>query len=306
MPISGRFTHAPAFHPESDEKGVFSRYKGETLVFLATMCWGSSYLFVQMGLETIAPFNLIALRFTTAFIATSGIIYPTLMKRGLRDLRYGFLLGLLLFLGNTCLTLGLKRTSIANAGFLVGTTVVFVAVMHCLLKKTRPKPSLLFGLALTMAGAALLSLAGGDVSVHLGDALCLLSAFFFAVHIFVVERVSREANTLVATALQFGFTALFAWLTTLLAENPLFPRTQREWTAVLASSLVGLAIGFACQLAGQRYTPPTRTAFIFTFEPVFAVLFAALFGGESLTWYTFFGGGLLLAGLFVSEYKPKG
>ena len=42
--------------------------KAEMLMVSVSFVWGSSYLLMKIGLGSIAPFNLIALRFGIAFL----------------------------------------------------------------------------------------------------------------------------------------------------------------------------------------------------------------------------------------------
>lgn len=281
-----------------------SRYKGDLLVLTSTFCWGSSYIFIQMGLETISVFNLVALRFGLACIVTLAVFFPAVRRLEKAGYGYGLLLGSLLFAGNICLAFGLKSTTISNAGFLVGTTVVFVAALQTARDRVRPRMTLLVGLFLTLVGIGVLSLTS-EITLHPGDLLCLLSAVFYALHIFVAERATRSHDAIGVSVLQFGGTSIFAWCACFLLESPSLPRGEREIGSILISGIFGIAIGFVCQLVGQKYTSPTRTAFIFTLEPLFAVMFAYLFVNEVITARTFVGGALLLAGVYVSEYKGK-
>jgi drug/metabolite transporter (DMT)-like permease len=59
------------------------------------------------------------------------------------------------------------------------------------------------------------------------------------------------------------------------------------------------------QTWAQAHLPPTRAAIIMSTEPVFAALFAVLFGGESATVRMIFGGVLVLAAMLIAELAPR-
>jgi drug/metabolite transporter (DMT)-like permease len=59
------------------------------------------------------------------------------------------------------------------------------------------------------------------------------------------------------------------------------------------------------QTWAQAHLPPTRAAIIMTMEPVFAALFAVLFGGESVTVRMILGGLLVLAAMLLAELGPR-
>jgi drug/metabolite transporter (DMT)-like permease len=53
----------------------------------------------------------------------------------------------------------------------------------------------------------------------------------------------------------------------------------------------------------QRYTSATRTALVFSLEPVFASLFAFLIAGEILKSSGWIGGILIICGMLIAEIK---
>ena len=59
------------------------------------------------------------------------------------------------------------------------------------------------------------------------------------------------------------------------------------------------------QTWAQAHLPPTRAAIIMSMEPVFAALFAVLFGGESATVRMIVGGLLVLAAMLMAELAPR-
>ncbi len=70
-------------------------------------------------------------------------------------------------------------------------------------------------------------------------------------------------------------------------------------------AVVAGAAAMIGQTWAQAHLPPTRAAIIMTMEPVFAALFAVLFGGESITVRMVFGGLLVLAAMLLAELAPR-
>jgi drug/metabolite transporter (DMT)-like permease len=58
--------------------------------------------------------------------------------------------------------------------------------------------------------------------------------------------------------------------------------------------------GFLVQTRAQRDVSPTRTAIIFTMEPVFAALFAFWLAGEHLAARGWLGAACIVAGMLVA------
>ncbi len=76
------------------------------------------------------------------------------------------------------------------------------------------------------------------------------------------------------------------------------------WGIALAvTSLLATALAFFIQTWAQKYTSPTRTAIIFSLEPVFAWITAWLLAGEVLSGRAVAGALLILAGILFVEVK---
>ncbi|MFF2907868.1 DMT family transporter [Paenibacillus sp. NPDC057934] len=279
-------------------------FKADLLLMVVTVFWGSSYLFMKMGLDTLGEFNLIALRFGLAFILSAAIFHRRLRRINAKTLKYGALLGFLLLGVFTCITFGLKTTTTSNAGFLVALTVIFVPLLQRLFFKNKVGFPQVFGSLLAIGGIGLLTL-NSSLTVQPGDLLCTLSAVFYAVQIIVTGKAVKENDTLSIGILQLGFAGGYALVLSLLFETPHLPSTLPGWTAILALGILCSACGFILQPVAQKYTSPARTGLIFSLEPVFAALFGYWFVGEKLTNQGYAGAALVLLGIVASELLGK-
>ncbi|UQZ36582.1 EamA family transporter [Paenibacillus sp. PK3_47] len=278
--------------------------KAELMLLVVTMFWGSSYLFMKMGLDTLGEFNLIALRFGLAFILAAALFHKRLRRIDARTLKYGALLGFLLLGVFTCITFGLKTTTTSNAGFLVALTVIFVPMIEVLVFKKKTAPPQIFGAVLAITGIGLLTL---NASLHIGpgDLLCILSALFYAVQILVTGKAVKTCDTLNLGILQLGFAGGYALVLSAIFETPALPSTLPGWTAILALGILCSACGFIMQPIAQKYTSPARTGLIFALEPVFAAFFGYWFVGEQLSMQGYAGAALVLLGIVASELLGK-
>lgn len=122
-----------------------------------SLAWGSSYLLLKVGLSSIGPFNLIALRFGIAFLCMALLFFPLFNKLTFSILAKGLIMGVLLFLVFTGMVCGVNRTTAFTAGFLTSTTVVLVPVLECLLKRTLPFKSVVLTISMAIIGLFLLT-----------------------------------------------------------------------------------------------------------------------------------------------------
>lgn len=283
---------------------IITRHKGDILVLIGTMCWGSSYYFLKIALRHLSTFNLMALRFLVAFLITAVVFNKTMRGTSLEDVKHGMRLGAALFCANALFTFGVGLTTIGNAGFLTSCTVIFVALIHSIQTRTLPGRALVIGLLFCVCGIAILTLNEG-IRIHRGDVLCIIGAFMFAVHIFAAERAGRESDSVRACVIQFGFISLFATITSFAFESPILPPNYEALIVVLTLGIVGGGIGFICQLIGQQHTSSTRTGFIFMMESLFALLFAYLAAKEALNERTLIGGALMIIGVYASRKEQE-
>ena len=220
------------------------------------------------------------------------------------------LMGLALFAGYALQTFGLRLTTPAKAGFITGLSVVIVPVLSTLVLRQRLGRGAWLGVGLATAGMALLSLqvadpVGADLSMSPGDLLVLGCAVAFACQILLTGRFASHYDPLWLTFGQILVVALLAGIAGWILESPPAPSgpvvLAAAFTGVLATSLA-----FGIQTVAQRFTSPTRTALIYSTEPVFAALFSYLLIGEVLGLRQLVGCALILAGMVTVEGMRNG
>lgn len=281
-----------------------NKAKAELMLAMVTLFWGSSYLFMKMGLASLGEFNLIALRFGLAFVLAGLLFRKRLVRSDAAAIRYGALMGVLLLGVFAFITFGLKTTTTSNAGFLVSLTVIFVPMLNRIVFKRKLAPAQLFGTMLALAGIGLLTLKA-SFTVQPGDVLCILAALCYAVQILVTGAAVKKTDSLTVGIWQLGFAGGFALILSALFETPAFPSSANGWIAIAALGILCSACGFIMQPIAQGYTTPARTGLIFTLEPVFAALFGFWFAGERLTAQGYTGAALVLLGVVASELLGK-
>jgi drug/metabolite transporter (DMT)-like permease len=285
--------------------------RADLFLVLIALIWGTTFTIVHETVATFPALALIAMRFSCAALVFAPMLIRRRTELNQSGWLVGALLGGLLFAGFAMQTLGLRYTSPARAGFITGLNVVLVPLLGLLFGQ-RPPPRAIVGVALAVAGMAILSWgcrmpwlacasgADGSPAQRLGDLLILICALAFALHIVAVSRWATTLPVLPLNAVQLLVAALLAIIAALLSEPIPLP-TARVWAAALFLGLIATALVFGLQLLLQRYTTATHTALIFALEPVFAAFFSWLWIDEALTWAVILGGGLMLLGVIVAE-----
>ncbi|HXX65402.1 MAG TPA: DMT family transporter [Bacteroidota bacterium] len=274
--------------------------RAELVLFCMTLIWGSTFVLGKIVLREMPPLQMIAIRFVFSTVVIFLAAFRSIFPLRLDQLRKGFFLGLFLFLGFVPQTIGLTITSASKSAFITGMMVVFVPLLQIIIERKPPKLGNLAGVVCVVAGLWFLTSPAGS-SFNLGDGLSLVCAALFGVYIVYLDVISNDMSPAQLTFIQVSTNAILSIIAMVFFESaPL----HLSWTG--GATLVYLAV-FATLLTTfmqtrfQKFTTPTRAVIIFTIEPVFASLIAALVLGEQLGVLGILGGALIIAGVLVSE-----
>lgn len=210
----------------------------------------------------------------------------------------------LFFAGDLALWhVSLTLTSVANSTLLVNMAPIFVTLGAWQLFRARVTPTFLAGMALGIAGAALLAAASVRFSArHLaGDALALLAAVSYAGYILAIKELRGTLGTGTILALSGVFTCAALLPASALLGEALVPASARGW-AVLA------LLALLCQLGGQslitwamRHLPASFSAVSLLLQPVVAALLAWALLAEAVGPLQAAGAAVVLLGIYVAR-----
>ncbi|MCW2711815.1 MAG: permease [Marmoricola sp.] len=278
-----------------------------TLALLAmTASWGSTFFLIHDLLDRVPVLDFLAVRFAIASVAIL-LVSPRAVRRLSRDrLRQAVLLGALYGVAQILQTTGLAHTAASVSGFITGMYVVFTPLLAAVLLRSRIGALTWGAVLLAIIGLGVLTL--GDVSSGLGlgygEALTLVSAGMYALHIVGLGAWSSTRDALGMSIVQCIVIAVIC--TGAAAPGGIvLPERTGDWLSVVYMALFAGAAALLGQTWAQAHLPPTRTAIIMSMEPVFAALFAVLFGGESATSRMLLGGSLVLAAMLIVELVPR-
>jgi|HubBroStandDraft_3_1064219.scaffolds.fasta_scaffold97185_1 drug/metabolite transporter (DMT)-like permease len=277
----------------------------DSSLIAVALIWGTTFILVKQALAGVSTLLFLTLRFALATVALALIFRKELrhIKTG-SALRGGLIAGVFLFSGYVLQTFGLKYTSASKTGFITGLYIPLVPLFSSLIYKKIPRSSEVIGVLLAFSGMALMTIQKSFLDIGRGDLLVAGCAVAYAFHILVLGRFAGSANLGVLTVVQIATAAALSSGTFWWAEPVHIQWSAGLWLALLVTSLLATALAFAVQTWAQRYSSPTRTALIFSMEPVFAYATSYVVAGEVLSKRAAFGGFLILAGILMVELKP--
>jgi drug/metabolite transporter (DMT)-like permease len=278
--------------------------QADLALILATLIWGSTFTIVKQTLAQVSPMLFITLRFLVATSVTVAFMPGVLRNISAETFRCGSTLAAFLLGGFFFQTLGLQGTTPSRSAFITSLSVLLVPVLGFFLFRHRPRPQTLAGVVIAATGLGFLTLDTLELKLSYGDALTLMCAVSFALHILFVGRYSTSDYRQLFI-LQLALSAGVAAVATPIVETPFLVWDVLFSIYLLITGVLATALGFYIQNRAQRLTTAKRTALIFSLEPIFAVLFAYLLLDQAPTKKEWLGGTLVLAGILTSEMRRE-
>ncbi len=284
-------------------KKVKYEHIADLLLLSVTIFWGSTFIIVKKSIEIMPTFAFLSIRFWLASILLAILFFRKFKKLDKNILRDGTLLGIMLFLSYAFQTVALEYSKASVVGFLTGLNVVIVPFMSAFIIKKMPSIYSQIGVTLALIGVALMSL-NESFSISLGDSLAIICAIFISIHIIMTDKFSRKYDTYLLTTIQITVVSILSTLTSLSYEPYLLPKELDSYLifSFLITSIFATVYAFIIQTTMQQYTTPTKTALIFTMEPVTAGVFGYIIGKETLSLRGYLGSVVIFLGLLVAEF----
>jgi drug/metabolite transporter (DMT)-like permease len=279
---------------------VKSKSRAEGVLLGLTMIWGSTFVVGKIVLQHLSPLETIAIRFTLSTLFFLVFFSRQIFPLSRRQIVRGGILGVFLFLGFVPQTVGLTLTTASKSAFITGMMVVFVPLLQVVIERRAPKIGNITGVAVVSAGLWLLTSPSGS-SFNLGDALTLVCAVLFAVYIVYIDLVSHDMSAVQLTFLQMATNAGLALAATFVFDTVPAGIPGGTVVAILYLTAFATILTTFLQTRFQKETTPTRAAIIFTIEPVFAAVSAAVILGERIGAGGAVGGCLIIGGVLISE-----
>jgi drug/metabolite transporter (DMT)-like permease len=283
------------------------------LLLACCLFWGFQQVLVKATLPELPPVFQAAIRFAGAtallWVWCRWRSIPLFLTDG--SLWPGLLAGTLFAAEFACLYIGLQHTSASRLTVFLYTSPFWVAgLLPLLVKSERLRPLQWLGLACAFAAVAFALREGfvgnGAPATWHGDLLALAAGMFWGLTTVVIRasalsRVSPEKLLYYQVAVS---TAVLPLLSLWLEEVWTFNFSTFAGVSLLVQTVVG---AFASYLAWMwmlgRYPATKISVFVFL-TPVFALVFGALWLGESVTPSLLAALVLVAAGIVLVNLKP--
>jgi drug/metabolite transporter (DMT)-like permease len=257
--------------------------------------WGSTYLAIRVGVRTMPPFTMAAIRYVLAGL----ILLPIGWRSGTPQQRVGdrpgrrqwaaaALLGAMLpAAGNGVVSWAEVRLPSGIAALLVGTVPLWMVLADAVVRRRMPGPARWLALAVGLAGVAVLS-GGGGSSFPIGAAVAvLLAAMSWGTGSVLQGRLPVPTRPLLMAAMEMLCGGLVCAMISLARGDLTFDAAAvsgQSWWALVYLIGAGTLLAMTCYVfvLGGRLSASTVSSYAFV-NPVVAVLLGALILNERLT-----------------------
>jgi drug/metabolite transporter (DMT)-like permease len=280
----------------------------ELALVVASFLYGATFTIVQDALDHLTATGFVLLRFAIGGVA----LLPLALARGWRGpaatardsvgvlTACGAALGFTAYVAYVCQNVGLEHTTTSNSAFITGLFAVFTPLIAAVAYRRLPNRSVVVSVVLAVLGLFLLT--GAQPTLGFGDAITLVTAFFFGIWFVLTGAWANRFDVVTLTCVELLTLALLA--VPFVAVDGLGELTAEAAFAVVFTGLGCSAFAFSIQVWAQRKVEPARASIINLLEPVVAG-FVGYAVGERLGGAGYLGAVIILAGILVAEYGAR-
>jgi drug/metabolite transporter (DMT)-like permease len=296
-------------------------WRGYFLIAAATCCWAGAATVGKAvfngrlfaGEPAISPLVLTQARttFTVLLLALFLVMRfgPEIFRMRRRDVILCVLAGTL---GTACSNFfyyyAVEKSTVAIAITLQYTAPIWVLLAVALMRREFPSPRRVLSVALALAGVALtVGLFQSDPRPNaVGAAAAMVASLAFAFYNLLTPALVKRNHPLqVMLYALLGAAVLWA------VVNPPWRLAAQhlshgQWEFLFLFACLSMLVPYMFYFSGLKYLDPTRAVVASCLEPVFAVVFAAIFVGEGVSVLRTIGIAAVLAATVLAQLRRHG
>lgn len=284
--------------------------KANLLLFIAAVIWGLAFVAQRVGAQYMGPFTFNGIRFALGSISLLPLLYffrNRDEKRSVKEgsltnvLIAGIIAGVILFIAASLQQYGMIVTSAGKAAFITGLYIVLVPIFGMFLKH-RITAGTFLGAVVAAIGLYFLCVTDG-FSISYYDLIEVIGAFFWAVHILVIDYYSNRVSALKLAFTQFFICSLLSLVSASVFENITIEALSQALVPILYGGICSVGVAYTLQIIGQKHAQPAHAAIILSLETVVAVIGGYFLLDETMGARGILGCIFMLAGMLLSQLQ---
>lgn len=285
------------------------------LLFLTATIWGVAFVAQSAGMAYIGPFTYNGVRSILGGLVLLPCIgfldkirggagdHAGSEKAGKQLLIGGLCCGLILFAASSFQQLGIQYTTVGKAGFITAMYILLVPIMGLFIHK-KVGFKVWIGVAFAVCGLYLLCMNGG-LRLEKGDALVLVCAVIFSLHILVIDYFSPRVDGVRMACIQFWVCGILSMIFSFILETPQPAGILAAWKPVCYGGIMSCGVAYTLQIVGQRDMNPTVASLILSLESVVSVVAGFLILHQTMSLRELLGCCLMVVAIVLAQL-PEG
>ena len=229
-------------------KANFQRTNYFLVLSLGAMLIGFAPIFVKWSLLSSSAIAFYRMLLTIPFLFGLNYLLNGRFKfhvKNKRTIVYAAFASLAFTTDLTLWHYSMSITSVSNATIIVNSAPIFVAILSFIFFKEKLSKGFVISFLITYLGiVGLIYYSNNYINGKvLGDILCMIAAFFYAVYLLIIARLGKEnsLNIIFYTTL---FCCLFSIIPMFVEGGSIFPSSKFEWLNLFLLAVL-------CQMGGQ-------------------------------------------------------
>jgi drug/metabolite transporter (DMT)-like permease len=295
--------HRPADSPPRPVDGQFTPTDWSLFVAVAAI-WGSSFLFIDIGLDSLPPGVITLMRVGLGALTLAVIPRRRITVEASDRRRIVVLSVVWVAVPFTLFPIAEQHITSAVAGLLNGGTPIFAAIFAVILFRQRTRGAQLLGIAIGFGGVVLVSLPsiGDGASEALGVALVVAATVCYGLAVTIAAPLQQRYGSVNLMAKVLALATIWT------APYGVWQIGDASWEigpvlAVVVLGVLGTGIAFALMgnLVGR--VGSTRASFITYLIPAVALVLGVAFRGDEVVALELVGIVFIIAGALLASRR---
>ena len=290
-------------------KPTLSYFNGVLLVLMAGVFWSTMGLGIR-NIDDANVWQILCYRsvslsiflFIVIIVRSNYKPFATIKKSGIAGVIGGF--GLVMaFAGGIY---AIQTTTVANAMFLFASAPFLAAIFGWIILREQVRKATWLATLVAMVGIAIMVVDGFALGKMTGNIMALLSALGFAV--FTIALRWRKLEDMLPAVFLAGIFAIGISALVCLSQGYTLQLSLNDGGIAVAMGVFQVGLGLTIYTIGSKVVPAAELALLSMTEVLLGPVWVWLFMGETASFYTLFGGSILLiaiAGNALSGIKRK-
>jgi drug/metabolite transporter (DMT)-like permease len=256
------------------------------------MIWGLNVIALKILVNHFSPVTLTSFRIFTAGLVVILILFfiGQLRKLSRKEVMYIGTASLFSVVAHHLfLAVGLTKTTASNAGLILGLVPLVTSVLAIVFLGNRFTMFRFIGILLGFTGVVFVVLNGksGIHHVSIGDFYIFLSVISQAISFIMIKKATETLDARVMTGWMLLFGSVLLFIISLWMEpdglSSMTNWTPSLWVIFLASAVLATALGHMFYNKAIQQIGAAESAIFINLNPLFSLLGAYLFLGESIS-----------------------